>query len=376
MAKDINKTAFDEATKLKLNIFGECFEEWLPVFNNNLYTDEIYIYDLFAGSGKDPENTKGSPLVLFDKAKGIDRKYCLRKKKKTKFIFNELMKDKSEELEQNIKQYLEQCKHDNDCEGCVYRYKVSNSNFKDFFSDKETLSIFENNRIGKFILLDQYGFKQIDEEVFKQLISFPKTDFIFFISSSFISRFREHENTKKYFDTSRIDFNSIQPKEVHRAVTNYFKDLIPSNKEYYLHQFSIQKEENKSNYYGLIFGTNHTLGMEKFLKVCWRHDEMSGEANYNIDNNHERGTLFFQPENTIKKTNVSEEIKELILLGKIKDNITGLKFAISNGCEPILFTEAIKELESNKMIERIGDKNNQSANIHRAPLYKINVLKT
>lgn len=32
MAKDINKKEFDEATLLKLEIFRECFREWLPVF--------------------------------------------------------------------------------------------------------------------------------------------------------------------------------------------------------------------------------------------------------------------------------------------------------------------------------------------------------
>ena len=41
MAKDMNKKEFDDATVLKLNIFGECFEEWLPVFNNDKFTDEI-----------------------------------------------------------------------------------------------------------------------------------------------------------------------------------------------------------------------------------------------------------------------------------------------------------------------------------------------
>ena len=38
MAKNINKKAFDKATKLKLKIFGESFEEWLPVFIHDRYT--------------------------------------------------------------------------------------------------------------------------------------------------------------------------------------------------------------------------------------------------------------------------------------------------------------------------------------------------
>ena len=59
MAKNINKTAFDDATKLKLDIFGESFEEWLPVFNNDLYTKKVYVFDFFAGSGTDIENNYG-----------------------------------------------------------------------------------------------------------------------------------------------------------------------------------------------------------------------------------------------------------------------------------------------------------------------------
>ncbi len=75
MAKNINKSVFDDSTQLKLGIFGECFEEWLPVFNNDQFTSKVYVFDFFAGSGTDTENNMGSPLILLDKAKGKNRKY-------------------------------------------------------------------------------------------------------------------------------------------------------------------------------------------------------------------------------------------------------------------------------------------------------------
>lgn len=365
MAKDINKTVFDEATKLKLDIFGECFEQWFPVFLHSPWYKKLYIFDFFAGSGKDLENNLGSPLVLLDKARGADRKYCINAKKEIKFLFNEAEQNKSEELNQNLAQFIEHCKQENNCADCIYHYRVENYNFQEIFSNPNLTNIFKNKDFGKFILLDQYGFSQIDEQIFRQLISYPKTDFIFFISSSFISRFREHPNTTKYIDTSKINFDEIRPNEIHRAVANYFRDLIPREKEYYLHHFSIRKEEKRGNYYGLIFGSSHTLGMEKFLKVCWKHDTFSGEANYNIDNNFEVGTLFFHSENNIKKDTVSKEINHLILSGEIHDNITGLKFAMLNGCEPKLFTEVVQQLEKKDLIERVGNVKNQSSNIHR-----------
>ena len=374
MAKNINKTVFDEATKLKLKLFGECFEEWFPVFLHSKWFKKLYIFDFFAGSGKDLENYSGSPLVLLEKAKGNNRQYCINAKKEIKFLFNEGDKKKCNELKQNISEHIEKCIKENDCSECIYKYRVENYKFQEIFSNTSITDTFNDNEYGKFILLDQYGFSQIDEQIFKQLISYPKTDFIFFISSSFISRFREHPNTKKYIDTSKIKFEEIRPNEIHRAVANYFRDLIPENKEYYLHHFSIRKEEKKGNYYGLIFGTGHTLGMEKFLKVCWKHDTLSGEANFNIDNNYKKGTLFYNPENSVKKEIVSKEIKELVLLGKISDNITGMKFAMRKGCVPKLFTDIVKELEKNKRIERYGNVNNTSSNIHRANIYNIKIL--
>lgn len=369
MAKDMNQEVFDDATKVKLDIFGRCFEEWLPVFVNDVYTDDVNVFDFFAGSGKDAVGAFGSPLVLLDKAKGKDQKYCSNAKKRVEFLFNEAITDKSEELKKNIETYVLACKKEAECKECCYQYSVQNYEFKEIFSNNEILKIFQNKRLGKFVLLDQYGFSQIDENVFKQLINFPKTDFIFFISSSFISRFREHPNTLRYIDTSKISFDDIEAKEVHRAVASYFKDLIPTGKEYYLHHFSIQK--NKGNRYGLILGSNHTLGMEKFLKVCWEIDPQSGEANYNIDNNWAEGTLFFDPNNSVKKDIVESEIRERLLNGDFRNNIEGLKFTMSRGCQPKLFVNVIKSLEKDNLIKRVGEVNNQSTNIHKAKQYEI-----
>lgn len=374
MAKNINKTAFDDATKLKLDIFGECFEEWLPVFNNDRYTNKVYVFDFFAGSGTDVDNNWGSPLILLDKAKGKEQKYCLKAKKEIIFIFNEALKDKSLELKENVDNHIEECKIKNSCSDCVYGYTINNFNFKDIFSNNTIKNILTNKDYGKFVLLDQYGFKEIDEDIFKQLITFPKTDFIFFISSSFIKRFKEHPNTTKYIDTSKISFENRKPNEIHRTIANYFRDLIPKGKEYYLHHFSIRKEAKKGNYYGLIFGSNHTLGMEKFLKVCWKHDKFSGEANYNIDNNFEATSLFGALGENIKKDTVKQELKEKILSGNINNNLTGLKYTMYKGCEPKLFTEVVKELEHSKKIERQGNINYSSTNIHRAKIYQIKLL--
>jgi metal-dependent hydrolase (beta-lactamase superfamily II) len=105
--------------------------------------------------------------------------------------------------------------------------------------------------------------------------------------------------------------------------------------------------------------------LEKFLKVCWHHDKLSGEANFNIDNNYEEGTLFAQLGENVKKDTVSKEIENLILSRKLYDNKSGLKYVLSKGCEPKLFTEVVQKLMNDKKIEIVGKFNKQSTNIHR-----------
>jgi three-Cys-motif partner protein len=248
MAKDINKDAFSEGTLLKLDIFAECFKEWLPVFIHNPFTKGIFIVDFFAGSGKDSKGNLGSPLLLLREARGSDNTYCntvLRNNKKVFFAFNENRKQKEMELELNVNSFMEQCLKSN-CkrEKCVYSYSnFGNHDFKDvFYRNTKLTEVMPSNEFAKFILLDQYGFSQVDEDVFRKLVDSPCTDFIFFISSSFIKRFKEVPYTKKYIDTEKIPFDESTPGECHRLIADYFRKLVPQGKEYYIHHFSIQKK--------------------------------------------------------------------------------------------------------------------------------------
>ena len=372
MVKNFHNKPFDDSTKLKLEIFGKCFREWFPVFIHNKYARRIYVFDFFAGRGMDSEGTFGSPLILLEEAKGEARKYCINASKKVTFLFNESNKKNNSELRKNVSYYITGCQKQNRCEKCVYDYEIKRSDFKKAFNAEETQEILGNKDFGKFILLDQYGFKEIDSDIFLKLVKSPKTDFIFFISSSFIKRFQKHEHTKKYIDTEQLNFDESQPKECHRIVAQYFKSLIPKSQEYYLHHFTIQKE-NKGNYYGLIFGTNHTLGMEKFLKVCWKIDRLSGESNCNIDNDFEENTLFYNESSSHKKEKIEKAIETEILNGNITDNVTGFKITIQKGCEPSLFTQIVKRLEEGSKVVRSGDVNNSSANVHRVKKYTIKV---
>lgn len=374
LKQDINNKPYDEATQLKLNIFRKCFREWFPVFVYNKTVNNIYIYDMFAGSGTDTEGRLGSPLILLEEAIGDNGKYCEQICKETNktviFGFNEKKQEKENLLKDTIAKKYAECKTSCVLENCVYSKNtyVHAAPFSEILNSAKFDHILADKHSAKFILLDQYGFSQITNDVFLKLVKSHTTDFIFFISSSFIKRFKEQAAVSKYFDTQKIKFEESRPNECHRIIADYFRNLLPNNIEYYINHFTIRKH---SNYYGLIFGTSHSLGMEKFVKVCWQEDPLSGESNCNINNDFERDSLFYNSEETSKKSRIKELVESKIILGEFVNNVEGLKWVLSQGCEPKLFVEVINNLLKANKIEIEGRFNRQSSNIHRAAIYNI-----
>lgn len=120
---DINKKPFHEATMLKLDIFRRCFREWFPVFVHHLSIKQIFIYDMFAGSGTDSEGNPGSPIILLEEAKGNERQHCValaKNKKSVVFGFNEKEREKKELLDKATDAFLLKCRSSCSLENCVY----------------------------------------------------------------------------------------------------------------------------------------------------------------------------------------------------------------------------------------------------------------
>ena len=185
--KDINKQPFTDATMLKLEIFRRCFREWFPVFVHHPHVKQIFIYDMFAGSGTDTNGNPGSPIILLEEAIGNERQHCsalAKNEKNVIFGFNEKVKEKKELLEKAKDDFLQKCKSNCPLENCIYSKKVfcKDASFEDIMKSDNFRKILANNNYAKFVLLDQYGFSQITEDVFLRLVSSPFTYFIFFIS--------------------------------------------------------------------------------------------------------------------------------------------------------------------------------------------------
>ena len=265
--KDLFRKPFDEGTVVKLNVYRDYLKEWLPVFVSKkepIWTT-IQIFDFFAGQGKDMNNISGSPLIAIEIVKSLE--HFIKERNITVILhFNELDADNYSLLEESLAGIEGQF--------VIKKYK---QDFSTLF-----LSLYDSMKSSaNFLFLDQNGIKQITADIFGKIISLKQTDFLFYISSSYFKRFATTPEFQKYFSFDTKEIQEMNYFHIHRNVLQHYKSLIPGNKKYYLAPFSIKKG---SNIYGLIFGTNHTLGIEKFLTIAWKNDKLRGEANYDIDN--------------------------------------------------------------------------------------------
>ncbi|KYG77555.1 three-Cys-motif partner protein TcmP [Roseivirga spongicola] len=352
MTKDIHKNEFDFGTKIKLEIFREYLKAWLPTFTKarKIYWRDIYVYDFFSGEGKDSEGNSGSPLIIIEELLSHHEAIESNKLNLT-IVLNEKVKRKFNILKEVI--------DSNKPKEAPYKVELHQRAFKEFFNDQ--YSRIKSDHCPRLIFLDQYGIKEITKDIFSMLVSLKRTDFIFFISSSFVRRFYEQEEFKNYITLTKSDFDQSRPVHSHRVVFEYYKSLL--GKEYHLAPFSIKKG---SNIYGLIFGSNHSLGLEKFLNIAWRINPHSGDANFNID---EEGYLttgqwsLFPTENLPKKLNVFErDLKARILSRELSSDSDVYKYSLDQGFLPRHANVVLKELIINQQIEEIRT---TSSNIHR-----------
>jgi three-Cys-motif partner protein len=266
-ASDFHDKPYDAGTLTKLRISELYSQEWIPVFLSQAQPkfDEVHIFDFFSGPGTDSVGILGSPLRILDQLRRYHGKGMAGWEKVR--IEVHLFDEDSQKIEQ-LKAILQQAEWmipgvHIDCRPLTFQEALA--------AHKTLLS---NPRSAKLLIIDQYGVDEVSDEVFKLLIGFCTTDFIFFLSSSTLHRFRNHPAIKQKIEEPEDSY------DVHREAVAYYRKLIPSGDQVFLGPFSIRK---RSNIYGLIFGSRHPLGIHKFLQVAWDNDDIAGEANFDID---------------------------------------------------------------------------------------------
>lgn len=321
MALDLHKKPFDEGTIVKLSLYKNYLQEWLPVFlRRNSQFRCINIFDFFCGPGKDEQGQKGSPLITLE----ILDQYIEHLKKynvTVSLFFNDKRKRKILKLKEYISRIYPS--------DSPFKITISSEDFESVF--KKSIHLMKNRESANFLFLDQNGIKHITEEIFQIIVNIQTTDFLFFISSSTLSRFNDNSDIKKYICIPDSIISASDYCHIHRRVLEYYRELIPKNREYYLCPFSIKKG---SNIYGLIFGTGHLLGIDKFVNQCWKIDPQTGDSNFDIDNDkidEKQMTLFPDFDRPKKIQGFEKELKNAIMNRNLRTNIEIYKYSLFNG---------------------------------------------
>ena len=331
---------FDEETLTKLNLYEEYLRKWIPVFlaTDRPFVNTVNIFDFFSGVGKDINGVFGSPLIALSvlmEYKG----YVKRKDITVNLYLNDYDADYYDRLVKNVEDF--------NYDKININVIINNLDFKVAYENLKKNFVKSAN----LIFLDQFGVKYVDRELFQELITFKTTDIIFFVSSSTFKRFSRDENINTIIGLTNDKVQNLKPSEIHRTIKNQYESFIPEGKQYWLAPFSIKKG---TNIYGLIFGSGHPLGIEKFLEVCWNKDTLTGEANFDIEGSSiDPGapSLFAHMNVPTKIQDFENELEKAIFARALKSDREIYSFMLRNGFLGLHVKPVIQKLKTKKMIE-------------------------
>ena len=336
---DFHDEPYDAGTLTKLRIFELYTQEWIPVFlsQSEPKFEEAHIFDFFCGPGTDPVGVHGSPLRILGQLRGYHRK-GMAGWDKVRIEVHLFDKD-AKKIEQ-LKIILQRPEWGIpgvhvDCRPLTFQQALA-----------VYRALLSNPRSAKLLIIDQYGVDEVSDAVFTQLIGFPTTDFIFFLSSSTLHRFRNHPAIKQKIEMVEDSY------DVHRAAVMYYRKLIPSDDQVFLGSFSIKKK--RGNIYGLIFGSRHPLGIHKFLQVAWANDEIAGEANFDIDRENIRAGEGILPLDLMRPNKVrefEEDVEKALRAGKMKTEASVVRFCIEWGMTCKHSAPVLKKLKAEHIID-------------------------
>ena len=344
MAKDLHAQKFSASTVHKLWLYGAYLEDALPVFLMTQAITDINLFDFFAGPGINIDGELGSPSIAIEAIKKT--LYSVSSVGKTIHLyFNELDKAKYEQLSK----YSQMVKS----EMPALDIHVSNQDFQVFFPDCAPMM----NKPGSanLIFIDQYGISFVTKEIFQYLASLRFTDFMFFLASGSANRFKGDDKGiwSHLPPLSDEEKNAINNKNVHRILASSYIRWIPPNCQRYLGNFSFQKQ---SNVYGLVFGSGHPTGLDRFLHKAWKlAADFGGQADFDIDDdgiNTKQLEMFQEYSKPTKLRLFKQELANKLQSHSFNNNVDIYLFSLAFGVLSSHVRQTLKELMQEKVIPK------------------------
>jgi len=346
---DLHDKPFDSGTITKLNLFEKYTEEWLPTFIMPQRNQKsLWIFDFFAGPGYH-EGIEGSPIRILKQIKRQLPHILDQQNLSINVLFNEKDHDKYLHLKKSCNDYIIQDDGlKNVQEHKILNIHIKNCDFTEIFPQYENII----NNHPSLVFLDQNGIKFIAEPYFNALVNSQMTDFLYYISTSYIRRFADTPEFQKYIDVDPEKVKETPYNFIHKFLLDHLRSKLPKDSSMRLYPFSIKKN---SNIYGIIFGSSHARGAEKFLKTAWSMNKVNGEANFDIDDDASKGQLLiFEDKQLTKIEKFRRSLRDKILCGEIKTNEDAFNFVLDQGHIPTHAADEIKAMKKDGLISYDG----------------------
>lgn len=242
------KNIIQEHSQEKLTVFKSYLINYLSVMINVSFVKKIYVWDIFAGMGKDDNGNIGSALIAADIVKNFQDKG-----KEIYLTVNELDKKRFQKLKENLSGYK----------------KDKYIGFRNYTAE-ELINKINSKKINKshhFFFLDPHGYTQCDSNALLKLLSMKQADHLIFMPISHIYRFIKSKNTsaRKFVEDLGVDTSNIKRQsELITRIERSLKDRIQKS---YIYSYQITNKEKVSSIYALFFITKNITGAAKFLEV-------------------------------------------------------------------------------------------------------------
>jgi three-Cys-motif partner protein len=318
--KNLHNEPFDESTIAKLEIFEDYAKAWIPTFVMQPGVSTVCIFDFFAGTGYDVNGVAGSPIRILEKIKEQVIE-IFQRKVKVKVYLNEFDPKKFELLKKACADYF----IENDHVGRAVETHFSNEDFEKLFPKL----LPEIHSFPSLVYLDQNGVKFLSEKYLLELEKARQTDFLYFVSSSYLWRFNNPKEFKEHLDIDMSEAKKNPYKFIHRSIIEQLRKKLPANTKLKLYPFSLKKG---ANIYGIIFGASHPRAVDKFLRVAWNRNPINGDANFDIDDEESKkqGSFFESPQLS-KIEAFQQKVKTKILAKEITNNFQLYYYALEEG---------------------------------------------
>ena len=320
MRNDFHDAPFSESTKVKLALFERYFIKWLPTFlHRKPQPSRINVVDFFSGPGEDVEHTPGSPQLLLRQMR-IFKNQMGSWKGKLNVVFNDADRKKTQKLEELLGL------HFSDIPSYV-SVEIHNQEFAELY--EELRPQLATAGAANLLLVDQSGLRELPINTFLSIAALEMTDLLFFVSSSTVVRFHDLDEIKRHLPIPEDLIHTTEYYRIHKLVRQYYQSQIPEGREYYMGDFSLKKD---ANIYGVVFGSNHLRGLDKFVSTCWELDGKTGQANYDIDRESIDDSIPYLIAPIPRKVSLFQEaLASLVKNGLLRNNRDILEYYLMNG---------------------------------------------